>query len=1453
MSDQSMNTWRNKWLLGISLLWFIPQLLLAQSPKMEKKFDKSIAKAELNYQYGDYYQSQIIVKRLLKKYQKKGFSETQNYAIASLYNAKFLVGLGKYFVVQDSIENAMFYFNSFVKKDSAKYGQGLLLISDIYSCYGNYVRAQDFLKKAVEYAEEDPENNWVIDVSKIRDTTENKKKPEYTDPSLNAELVQEFEIDKRKLQIQIARGFYNESDGVFEDLIKFQTSIARRSFANVDSSGKNNYTKIKKKELKKRQTGLGLLFVNKADFLRLRGNYPKAASMYAENARVFQRLKLSKKSFPYLKNTFGQMVMTENDGLLEKPHKEYKRLRSALDRSKYVSNYHKFYNEVVEHEILAYIDAEKNKKAKDLFLKYKLDNMNKYGTQSIYYLHAMMLENEFNNRKKRYKKAVKEEDKLKDGIADVLPIDHIDNMSFNDHLYAFYKKNNKIEEARIEREANRDIAKINYGVNAPKYSMAILDLSNFNIDMEDGFASSKANYEDHFDKVVEKQLHDHHPKYSTYLTYYARLKTYLDDYSAAYELSSKAAKIADERFGASSEEYALALIEMASINIDKGEFDQAENQLERATELIKEEGSKNSLNNYHALMELAELYQISGKYDKADATIKKAHKYAKKSGDNKELSTGSSDDLASLYITQGRYKGAEDIIKKSIELNEKKFGEEHYRLVKPYTLYSELYLVTGEYILAEKMIQKSLDISKSTLGDTSVDYMDNLTQLGEVYIAMGNYKEAEEIYTDARELINNKFGNNNYREAEILQRLADVNFKSDHADLKTITKYLDEAKEIVTTNFSSSHPQYGYLLEYEAKVLVDYEEYDKAAINLEDARKIWLSLYNKQHINVAQNEISMGDLLYKKGEYDEAYKNYNNASKTIKDVQDDNHPEYIETRSKMGKSLFAKGDLKPAMAIYNETTEKYLEYLDKYFPALSEQEKGRYWNSIKGDFETYNSLALAFSGKKGKTRKTVGKIYDFKLSTKAVLLSSSAKLKNRIVNSGDGELLYQYGLYNEYREDITRGLSMSPAEREEQGIDLGALEKEVNSLEKELSEQSEDFADAFDSEQFTWKDVKSTLKPNEYAIEIVRFRHWDVQFTDSIIYMAMIVHAKSKAPEPVILSNGNLLDTKFFKYYTNTIKYKVKDKKSYTQFWAEIDSKIPDNATIYISADGVYNQMNIETLIDSTGNYLIDKNEIYYVSNTKDLVLDAKQQTEKTYSNTAFLIGNPDFAGDKTQISSSNTVSSIEPLPGAEKEIKYVNKLLHRYNWKKQTLLGAEATETAIKEMESPRVFHVATHGFFKDEDMSKQAQEDKGDIADNPLLRSGLLFTGAGELLANNNIYDFNKKDGILTAYEAMNLNLDNTELVVLSACETGRGEIKSGEGVYGLQRSFLVAGADNVIMTLFKVNDAVTQELMNDFYSHWLEGESKRVAFQNAKKRIKEKYDKPIYWGSFMLIGLD
>ena len=142
--------------------------------------------------------------------------------------------------------------------------------------------------------------------------------------------------------------------------------------------------------------------------------------------------------------------------------------------------------------------------------------------------------------------------------------------------------------------------------------------------------------------------------------------------------------------------------------------------------------------------------------------------------------------------------------------------------------------------------------------------------------------------------------------------------------------------------------------------------------------------------------------------------------------------------------------------------------------------------------------------------------------------------------------------------------------------------------------------------------------------------------------------------------------------------------------------------------------------------------------------------------------------------------------------------------------------------------------------------------LTQNPLMRTGLLLKGAGDLLDKTD-YNYNMESGILTAYEAMSLNLDKTDLVVLSACETGLGDLEAGEGVYGLQRAFLVAGAKVLIMSMFKVDDEATQKLMLKFYQKWLNSNNMRQSFIDAKKQLRVEYPEPIYWGAFMMIGLE
>jgi CHAT domain-containing protein len=236
-------------------------------------------------------------------------------------------------------------------------------------------------------------------------------------------------------------------------------------------------------------------------------------------------------------------------------------------------------------------------------------------------------------------------------------------------------------------------------------------------------------------------------------------------------------------------------------------------------------------------------------------------------------------------------------------------------------------------------------------------------------------------------------------------------------------------------------------------------------------------------------------------------------------------------------------------------------------------------------------------------------------------------------------------------------------------------------------------------------------------------------------------------------------------------------------------------------------------------------------------------------ANNASMFGNPTFY----LLASSNR--EIQELPGTEKEVDELQKLLKQKGWATDEYMENTASEEKVKALDNPRIFHIATHGFYskaEEENTQKELTENEAMMAENPLMKSGLLLRGAGDVLAKTK-FNYNIESGVLTAYEAMSLNLDRTDLVVLSACETGLGEISNGEGVYGLQRAFFVAGAKVLIMSMFKVDDEATQKLILNFYKKWLTSNNMRQSFIEAKKELRVEYPEPIYWGAFMMIGME
>jgi CHAT domain-containing protein len=326
----------------------------------------------------------------------------------------------------------------------------------------------------------------------------------------------------------------------------------------------------------------------------------------------------------------------------------------------------------------------------------------------------------------------------------------------------------------------------------------------------------------------------------------------------------------------------------------------------------------------------------------------------------------------------------------------------------------------------------------------------------------------------------------------------------------------------------------------------------------------------------------------------------------------------------------------------------------------------------------------------------------------------------------------------------------------------------------------------------------------------------------------------------------------------------------YEKMWAPVAAKLSGVKTLYFSPDGIFHKINLNALRWADGSYLVDNLDIRLVTNLREILSREKNEPDQS-PGLAVLFGNPTFkagqmlSGDLSGLSPTGTEDAgifrdlsgefadgdfhLSPLPGSGREVNAIAKKLTGKNWQTSVFTGAKATEDTLKQLKSPKVLHIATHGYFLNSEKTNSTIGLNSPYAGkNPALRSMLFFAGAENSISGENT---GRNDGILTAFEAAVLNLDQTELVVLSACNTGLGKIQNGEGVYGLQRAFRIAGAKSLIMSLWEVEDAATELLMNSFYENWLSGMSKSEAFRKAQLTLKAKYPQPFYWGSFILVN--
>ncbi|MEL6562295.1 MAG: CHAT domain-containing tetratricopeptide repeat protein, partial [Bacteroidota bacterium] len=732
-----------------------------------------------------------------------------------------------------------------------------------------------------------------------------------------------------------------------------------------------------------------------------------------------------------------------------------------------------------------------------------------------------------------------------------------------------------------------------------------------------------------------------------------------------------------------------------------------------------------------------------------------------------------------------------------------------------------------------------------------------------LYKTMGRIADAEKLIEQMMSLTIQYHGKNNTTYALALLNSAGIYFALNKYD-QALTNY-QEADRIYHQIYQTkiNHGS-SYALQNMASILEKQGDINEAENILLESARIKKKLFGGKNWNYALSMKALGMFYNNVNRFKESKKCLKEAIEIINYNYGDQSDKRFEFQYRLVRTQIKESPDEKYFGDYLDVMKFTIEKISLNLPFLNESEKKEFWDSRSKMFNHFYDYSINLSDS-AKIYNVSGALYDLQLTTKSVLLNSMTKLRKDIERSNDYELKALFEKWTRKRNLFARATAMSIKEREEKLIDLDSLKNGINELEKELSVKSISFSRDTLSKSVSWRDIQSQLQPDEAAIELLKYKIPRKNLDDSICYAALIVTDQTPdKPTIVLFPNGNDMDKEDFKNYRKTLSQFKIDKLSYSKYWKPIQQQLRGTRKVYFSADGIYNLINLNTLYNpETGKYLIDELDIHLVTSTKDISLFSEDKLEFDKEMTAGLFGNPSYLLNESQMTvgqgkqpdksqsrgDNNQLSEVylrdfDILEQTEKEVKKIAAILKKNDLKVQTYLDSEALEEKVKSISKPTILHIATHGFFKDGDPVTNKTE--GSL---PMLSSGLVFAGVSDYYQLSDRRD--KEDGILTAYECSTLDLAQTELVVLSACETGLGHLSNGEGVYGLQRGLKISGAKSVMMSLWKVNDLISQELMTTFYQEWMRTGNKLAAFRNAQQKLKEKYPHPYHWGGFVLIG--
>ena len=733
-----------------------------------------------------------------------------------------------------------------------------------------------------------------------------------------------------------------------------------------------------------------------------------------------------------------------------------------------------------------------------------------------------------------------------------------------------------------------------------------------------------------------------------------------------------------------------------------------------------------------------------------------------------------------------------------------------------------------------------------------------------MYSKIGNYKNALKYNLQALEILEKVLGETHPSYALSLDNIGILYNKVN--DYENSLKYHNRAMEIRAKALGKEHPDYAASLCNIGYLYYSMGEYDIALENHLKALEIRRKVLGENHPLYAESLINVGGIYSKMGKNESAMQYYKDALEILGKIVGKEHPDYVRLLSNIGGLYSQMGDISEAIRTNNRATKALRDILASNFSFMTAQEREAYWSASEETLK--RSILHSFNNPQDSLAAISS--YDTELITKGLLLTSEVNITNIIMESGDTAIISEYSTMKSMQLTLNNELEKPVSER---NYDCDSLENEIQKMERRIVEDSKAFGDISHFIRIDWKEVQNSMDDNDVAIEFTNVQ----RSADSTMYAAIVLTKDMSAPAFVPLFEKKVMQ----KLIRGVVPVKsdttgngergatlVSNKKRgiyestglYETLWQPLEKYFPENPSIYFAPSGMLYQIAVEYAPIDNEHIISDKYKIYRMSSTRFLVLDNPSDQMKNTVLYGGIFYDSDSATMKqeSEIYASRSAAynsfadlnkdeyreSLRYLPGTKAEVDSIAIKLGGYNISTTIYEGSQANEESFKALSGKNIstLHIATHGFFipTEEKLS----------GDQSLIQSGLLMSGANYAWQNLPVPE-GVEDGILTAKEISFMDLRQTDLVVLSACQTALGEI-TGEGVFGLQRGFKKAGVHTIIMSLWPVDDNATLLMMTEFYTNLTKGMSKREAFLTAQNKVKTTagFENPRYWAAFIML---